>query len=205
MAKNTRMSVTGWKSQIESLEKFCEKKGWEVEYTLKEPYSDTAHPTEKLLIIQRDRRPEITFYCFLHEIGHMLICQNQAGYDHKYGLVYEKFNEKSQTHKIVRVEEELDAWKHGLKLAKRLKLYVRRKKYEEIKARCVMTYVMWASKRKVKQQVSEALRQAQGTPNESHISPGATLCLTDAENREEENKRAEVTAEQPATEQPLYH
>lgn len=38
----------------------------------------------------------------------------------------------------------------GFKLSKRLKLYVNRRRFEQIKSRCVTTYMMWAVDRKIK-------------------------------------------------------
>ena len=148
-----------WKQQISKLLEYCEGKGWVVRFTSKTPNSDFAYPDSKLITIQSDRRSEITFYYFLHEIGHMVMCQNKAGYQERYSAVFDDFHGNSQTYKIARVEEELEAWKTGLKLAKRLNLTVNRRNYEKIKSRCVTSYLSWAVNRKMKNQVKKAITE----------------------------------------------
>ena len=141
----------GWKSQIQVLERYCNDKGWEVEYVSRtNPSADSALIGKNKLAIKKERNNELTFYILLHEIGHMMLCQNNRMYEERYNAVFEAFSSASITHKIKRVEEELDAWKTGFKLSKRLKLYVNRRRFEQIKSRCISTYLMWAVDRKIK-------------------------------------------------------
>lgn len=145
-----------WKSQIRVLEEYCASKGWEVEYvSRKDPNADSAIVHKNKLVIKKDRTTELTFYVLLHEIGHMMLCQNNRMYDERYNAVFESFGSASITHKVKRVEEELDAWKTGFKLSKRLKLYVNRRRFEQVKSRCVTTYLMWAVDRKIKKEIKE--------------------------------------------------
>ncbi len=148
---SVKVSRKIWKSQIQVLEEYCAGKGWEVEYVSRmDPNADTAIIHKSKIIIHKDRSKEIMFYMLLHEIGHMMLCQNNSMYTERYNAVFEAFHRASLTHKIKRVEEELDAWKTGFKLSKRLKLYVNRRRFEQIKSRCVTTYLMWAVDRKIK-------------------------------------------------------
>lgn len=141
----------GWKSQIQVLENYCRGKGWEVEYVSRsDPNADSAIIHKNKVLIKKERSNELTFYILLHEIGHMMLCQNSRMYEERYNAVFEAFHSASITHKVKRVEEELDAWKTGFKLSKRLKLYVNRRRFEQIKSRCVTTYLMWAVDRKIK-------------------------------------------------------
>lgn len=151
--------MTNWRDQISQLITYCDNKGWKVMFTNKTPNSDYAYPDDKLITIQNDRKAEVTFYYFLHEIGHMIMCQNKAGYEEKYSAVFEDFHGNSQTYKIARIEEELEAWKTGLRLAKRLNLQVNRRNYEKIKSRCVTSYLSWAVKRKFKNEVLKAITE----------------------------------------------
>ena len=167
MLKDSKLSNTFWKSQIEKLEGYCKNKGWTVEYKKREPRGDTAHPETGLITIQEDRKPEITFYYFLHEIGHLLLCQNNKAYEEKYDDIFSDFSLNSQIHKITRLEEEIEAWKAGYKLGKRLDLFINKRKFTEIKSRCLTTYIMWTVKRKVDKELDEALgEQAQELKNE---------------------------------------
>lgn len=142
-----------WKQQISVLEDYCNGKSWVIEYRRAQKVkSDFAAITDKKIVIKKDRRPEITFYIMLHEIGHMMLCQNRNMYNERYNAVYDNFSRASMTHKIKLVEEELDAWKIGYKLAKRLKLYVNQRKFESVKVRCVSTYMSWAVEKKIKKE-----------------------------------------------------
>jgi len=145
-----------WKSQIRILEEYCAGKGWEVEYvSRKDPNADSAIIHKNKWVIKKDRTTELTFYVLLHEIGHMMLCQNNRMYEERYNAVFESFGSASITHKVKRVEEELDAWKTGFKLSKRLKLYVNRRRFEQVKSRCVTTYLMWAVDRKIKKEQND--------------------------------------------------
>lgn len=112
---SVKVSRKVWKSQILALEDYCKTKGWEVEFvSRKDPNADTAIIYKNKIMIQKDRSYEITFYMLLHEIGHMMLCQNNSMYEERYNAVFEAFHRASMTHKVKRVEEELDAWKLDL-------------------------------------------------------------------------------------------
>lgn len=164
-----------WLEQIRNLESYCAEKGWMVKYVAKTPGADSAWPDSNRIIIQKDRKSEVTFYYFLHELGHMLICQNKNSYSDKYSAIYDDFHANSQTHKVVRIEEELEAWKVGYKLARRLKLSVNRRNFEQIKSRCIMTYFTWAVKRKIKDAISEMLKDEGIPANERNNNKQKTV------------------------------
>jgi len=145
-----------WKQQISVLEEYCNNKSWTIEYRqTKKVKSDFVAITDKKIVVRKDRRPEITFYIMLHEIGHMMLCQNRNMYNERYNAVYGSFSRASMTHKIKLVEEELDAWKIGFKLAKRLKLHVNQRKFESVKVRCISTYMIWAVEQKIKKEIEK--------------------------------------------------
>lgn len=144
-----------WSKQIDRLESYCKKKKWTVDFTTAKVSAedDMAWPIEKKLLIRKDRKPEITFYYFLHEIGHMLVW-NKKDYDETYSHS-EKYKPESQIYRVAEVEEEYEAWRAGLKLAKRLKLRLNRATYEKIKARCIISYFIFALDRKLKKIINE--------------------------------------------------
>jgi len=139
---------TFWLAQTKKLETYASNKGWKVVYTTGKKNSE-AHFWAKKLLIEIDIKPEHTFYYFLHEIGHMLVCQNSKAYAAKYEAVYEDFHETSLTHKANRVEEEFDAWKSGRRLARRLGLKVNRREFEKIRTKCLVSYMIWVVNRKI--------------------------------------------------------
>ncbi len=150
-----KSKIINWNSQLEQLEEYCLSKNWNIEYKKgrdKDKKLDFTSVSENLIVLKKNRHPEITFYVMLHEIGHMMLCQNRKMYRERFNAVFDDFSRGSLTHKVKTVEEELDAWKIGFKLAKRLKLYVNRRKFETVKARCISTYLIWAVEQKMKKE-----------------------------------------------------
>jgi hypothetical protein len=50
------------------------------------------------------------------------------------------------TYKIAKVQEEIEAWEVGKRLAKSLGLKINETKYEKIRAQCLSSYMNWAGK-----------------------------------------------------------
>jgi len=57
--------------------------------------------------------------------------------------LYAEFGNRSKVNKITMLQEELDAWKAGYKLGKRLGIHIDRFKFEKIKAKCVASYLSY--------------------------------------------------------------
>jgi len=151
---------TFWMAQTRKLETYASNKGWSVVYTSGKKNSEADFVAKKLLI-EIDVKSEHTFYYFLHEIGHMLLCQNSKTYAAKYETVYEDFHATSLTHKVNRVEEEFDAWKSGRRLARRLSLKVNRREFEKLRTKCLASYMMWVVNRKI--QVAQKKKATTGS------------------------------------------
>lgn len=130
---------------INKLTKYCEKRGWEVEFSRTK--ADEAFPDRNLIILNSRHKTEILFYFFLHEIGHMIMWHSED-YEERYGRLLNKRSVWSQTYRVCRVEEELEAWNTGLKFAKDFSLPYNKKKFEELKASMVSSYMLWANQRK---------------------------------------------------------
>ena len=96
-----------WLEQIERLKDYCKRKKWTVDFTTAKTSAeeDMAWPSEKRLLIRKDRKPEITLYYFLHEIGHMLICTDDKKYDEAYGHC-DDYKPSSLIYRVGEVEEE---------------------------------------------------------------------------------------------------
>ena len=84
-------------------------------------------------------------YSLLHECGHVL-AMTSKGYKKKFPLLHKqrfgrkKINKNKNAYRIEILAEEIDAWKRGKKLAKRLGISLD-KSYDDYAARWVMTYV----------------------------------------------------------------
>jgi hypothetical protein len=145
MSSNGEYADINWYEPIAKLEEYCEGRGWSVEYARGK--LDEAVPTQNSIILNKRHKPEILYYFFLHELGHMLMVNDDPKYNEKYKILTER-SVWSQTYRVCRVEEEIEAWNKGLDLAMSLGLTVNRTKFEELKASMVSSYMLWANIRK---------------------------------------------------------
>jgi len=143
MARNRKIN---WKKQLELLEEYAASKKWSVIYRAKAK-NDWADWARKSVRLKERTNKEELFYVFLHELGHMLMFQNNRAYSSKYEAVFDEFTGGTQPVSIARIEEELEAWRTGLRLCFRLNLKVNRRNYEKVKSKYAMTYIAWASRR----------------------------------------------------------
>jgi len=136
-----------WERQIGALTEYCQSKSWTVAFKKLNPSDDYAAWDKKRIVLSERKNKEILFYVFLHEIGHMLQHQNARSHLGSYEEVPEHFCHQAQASTVAKLEEELDAWKTGYRLADRLELFVDRRQFERVKAGCIMSYVDWGSRR----------------------------------------------------------
>lgn len=139
-----------WQRQIKSLTDYCENKNWTVSFRDRPGTEDQITWENRKIVLLKTRNAEQLFYVFLHEIGHML--QHQSAREFM-GVSTSRlgnsklFCNRSRASTVGTIEEELDAWKTGFRLANRLGMCVDRRNFEREKARCVMSYVDWAADR----------------------------------------------------------
>jgi len=112
-------------------------------------YLDTSCSGEKVITICSRTGIENRLYGLLHECGHALIRENVAKFAKEYRSNYEGGfdGRKARTDrfKVSTIEEEIEAWKRGKRLAKRLGIELDEERFESHKAECLMTYIRWAS------------------------------------------------------------
>ena len=135
-----------WIEQLRDLERYCNEKGYRV--VVKSTEIETIDLANKLITLDSKKNDETTFYLLLHEMGHARLMNNNEKYKKTCGYVFENFCKSSLTHAIAILEEELDAWKEGLVLAKTINFYVDRRKWEAIKTKCISSYVAWVDSKK---------------------------------------------------------
>lgn len=86
----------------------------------------------------------------LHECGHVLI--GSTGASKRYALGYPKANDPEYNrkfeHRLAVLEEEMEAWHRGQKLAKRLKIAwsIQKSLWDEKRTMCLRSYVNWTMK-----------------------------------------------------------
>jgi len=104
---------------------------------------------DKKIFIDKRSSLENQLYSILHECGHILQQQNKLSFDESFKYQHiaknDKRKERSYAFRVSILEEEIDAWKRGKKLAKRLDIKLDEVKFEKYKAKYTMTYVDWAA------------------------------------------------------------
>ena len=93
--------------------------------------------------INSTRSLETQLYILLHECGHILVSESDSivnGAEE----VFDKYGEKTKIYKVFTVIEEVEAWKRGLRLAKKLNIPVNKEKWNRDVARAINSYMKWA-------------------------------------------------------------
>lgn len=112
----------------------------------------------KKIIISARASPERQLYYLLHECGHFLVGLQEhherftAGYP---AGARDPEVKKSFKYKITCLEEELEAWHRGWKLARRLKLNLNRDHWDVVRLECIRSYAEWTTDDKGVKYVSE--------------------------------------------------
>lgn len=141
--KATTTREINWKAQIEKLTSWAqEKEGCQVSFSSEDDQVDVGSLE---ITISTKHTPEVALYFFLHELGHVVLIRDKKQYKHAYGTIFENFSANSLTTKVTTLQEELDAWREGLKIAKSLKLRIDRRKFEIIKTQAINSYLAWCS------------------------------------------------------------
>jgi hypothetical protein len=124
--------------------------GWSVEYSGKR--DSFIDPVKKLVHLSTRHNDETVYYFFLHELGHIRIIKDNILWEKHFEKIFDERSKISLTYKVCTVEEEIMAWNIGYDIATTEKngLPMRRKRYEELKARAVSTYMEWSLRRKLK-------------------------------------------------------
>ena len=102
---------------------------------------DSIDEAARVIEINSSNSIETQLYVLLHECGHLLIYNN----DDALGTrdVVSKFSERTKMHRVFRVVEEVDAWKRGKLLAKRLGIIVNDEKWNRVMVRALKKYMEW--------------------------------------------------------------
>lgn len=113
----------------------------------------------KLVLINRARPYETRLGTLLHECGHVEIHRRRkrrvncriagSSIKEKRGLKG-RCKPRTLARDISELDEEIEAWEVGTQLAKALEIKYNRKKFERLRERCLMTYVLNVSRRRNK-------------------------------------------------------
>ena len=120
---------------------WLDKRNYYVEFS--SSGDDSVDRVNRIVSINTPRSLETQLHVILHECGHVLIAESDpvvSGIDE----VLKKYSNKSKIHKTFTVIEEVEAWKRGLKLAKRLGIPINKEKWNKDVARALYKYMLWA-------------------------------------------------------------
>jgi hypothetical protein len=127
---------------------WCASKGMAVMLAKKQ--NGTYEPDSKVVTLSCRAAPEKMLHYLLHECGHHLIGMEE--HHERFGKGYPRGGLEASTknfeHKLACLEEEMEAWHRGWKLAKRLQLEADREEFDRTRVECLRSYVNWASERK---------------------------------------------------------
>ena len=131
------------------LEKICEwvaSKNHSVDFDY--CVQDEFRPDDKMITISTRQGREKQLYSLLHECGHLILQNNENLYNDKYPSSAKMANynsnrtlERSEKYKVDVMAEEIDAWRKGKDLAKRLDIYIEEDNYYSISTKCLYTYI----------------------------------------------------------------
>ena len=131
---------------IEDLIEWTNKKGYDIEFDY--CVHDEYRPDDRMITISTRQGLEKQLYSILHECGHLILQNNDDLYNAKYPSSAKMANynsnrtlERSVGYKVDVMTEEIDAWKKGKDLAKRLNIYVDEDNYYSISTKCLYTYI----------------------------------------------------------------
>lgn len=145
-----------WTIHINNLIYWADEKGYHV--TLEKNGDDSICYISKIIEINNSMPPKTQVIRLLHECGHVLIFENGSPYNFERKRV---LPEDSTPFKVFTVIEEVEAWKRGKELAKRLNIPIEDEEWEGNMVKAIKKYINWAAdlKEKVDESKSSKTRR----------------------------------------------
>jgi len=141
-----KLKKQAFETGIEELIEWTNKKGYDIEFDY--CVQDEFRPGDKMITISTRQGREKQLYSLLHECGHLILQNNDDLYNTKYPssakMAYctnNKRLERSPKYKVDVMTEEIDAWRKGKDLAKRLDIYIEEEEYYLVSTKCLYTYI----------------------------------------------------------------
>jgi hypothetical protein len=129
-------------SDLEALVAWCSRRRLKV-FFVKKP-GGTYSSSDKTIEISSRLRPLNQLIVLLHECGHHLVPWNDR-FDMGYPQIDEAVT-RTFHHRVTCLEEEMEAWHRGWRLAVRLSLRLDRRQFDDVRLKCLRTYVKWVIK-----------------------------------------------------------
>ena len=132
-------------ASFEIIESWLLDKGYSV--CLETDAQDAVYFNCNQVVINSRNHAEKRLYILLHECGHILINNNLSDRVLSLSLETEAVmggKRVSRKRRVAKVAEELEAWKRGERLAKRLGIKINEEKFDKARADAIMSYIEWA-------------------------------------------------------------
>jgi hypothetical protein len=132
-----------YEKEYEKMKKWASSKG----YSVSEEYhnEDSVCFDSKTIYINSRQSIENMLYGIVHEAGHILIFSSMKHFLDKHPIypydIMDGRVKRSKKYSVCLVSEEIEAWKKGLGLAKRLKININKEKYFKIMVESVWSYI----------------------------------------------------------------
>lgn len=105
--------------------------------------------SNKRILISSRLGIEKRLYILIHELGHILIRNNQKKFQSEYSghanVSLDRRCNWTKKFRVSTIEEEIEAWKRGKRVAKRLGIEINEEKFNKFKTNCLMSYIRWAA------------------------------------------------------------
>ena len=128
-------------NQLLKVKQYCGEKGWDVVFRNRK--EDAVDVETKTISINSCNTPETQLYRLLHEIGHIILAQEDDYYERFEKNYDSEKNLKLLRNRIKLLEEEVNAWDRAYYFAKKHNIYIDIKSFDNCKAKCLKTFVKW--------------------------------------------------------------
>lgn len=107
---------------------------------------DSVYYDSKEVFIDSRNHPEKKLYILLHECGHILIDSSGRNRIHTLSQSVERVRGQRlrREKRVAVISEEIEAWKRGESLAKRLCIQINPDRFDKIMSDAIISYVEWA-------------------------------------------------------------
>ena len=130
---------------LEILKKWISKKGYTVNESAS--LSDEIDFFAKEITINKNQTSKNKLYSLLHEAGHLMISNNINSFLNFVPLypnhLYDGRTMRSRKYKVSVLCEEIEAWKKGMRIAKRLNIELDKDDYLDYMSKNVWTYIKY--------------------------------------------------------------
>lgn len=132
--------MLNWEESLDELEMWAMERGYYVSYAA--GGDNCICRVSKLIEINSSCSIDKRVVYLLHECGHALIFENGSVSQFKDKRNY---NKNTVSHKVFVVMEEIEAWKRGRSLARRLRIPIDDVEWEKSMVKALKKYINWAS------------------------------------------------------------